>query len=75
MKSYSTSANTARLVNSRKFELDYDIESVGTAGVAKVELFGTRDGGKSWSSLGNDPDSTSPFIVNVDGHRIDYRPA
>ncbi len=56
-----------RLVNSRKFELDYDIESVGTAGVAKVELFGTRDGGKSWSSLGNDPDSTSPFIVNVDG--------
>lgn len=56
-----------RLVNSRKFELDYDIESVGTAGVAKVELFGTRDGGKSWTSLGNDPDSTSPYIVNVDG--------
>jgi hypothetical protein len=56
-----------RLVNSRKFELDYDIESVGTAGVARVELFGTRDGGKSWSSLGNDPDSTSPFLVSVDG--------
>ncbi|MGC3966816.1 MAG: hypothetical protein QM775_05420 [Pirellulales bacterium] len=56
-----------RLVNSRKFELDYDIESVGTAGVARVELFGTRDGGKTWNSLGNDPDSTSPFIVNVDG--------
>ena len=55
-----------RLVNSRRFELDYDVESVGTAGVAKVELWGTRDGGKSWSSLGNDPDSTSPYVVIVD---------
>ncbi|MCE9607468.1 MAG: hypothetical protein K8U03_21485, partial [Planctomycetia bacterium] len=55
-----------RLVNSRRFELDYDIESVGTAGVAKVELWGTRDGGKSWTSLGNDPDSTSPYVVIVD---------
>ena len=56
-----------RLVNSKRFELDYDIESVGTAGVARVELFGTRDGGKTWNSLGDDPDSTSPFVVNVDG--------
>lgn len=55
-----------RLVNSRRFELDYDIESVGTAGVAKVELWGTRDGGNSWTSLGNDPDSTSPYVVIVD---------
>lgn len=59
-----------RLVNSRRFELDYDIESVGSAGVAKVELWGTRDGGKTWTSLGNDPDSTSPYVVIVDREGI-----
>jgi hypothetical protein len=56
-----------RLVNSRKFELDYDVESVGPSGVAKVELWATRDGGKSWKSYGADPDSTSPYLVNVEG--------
>jgi hypothetical protein len=56
-----------RLVNSRKFELDYDVESVGPSGVAKVELWATSDGGKTWKSYGADPDSTSPYVVQVEG--------
>ncbi len=56
-----------RMVNSPRFELEYDIESVGPAGIAKVELWATRDGGRTWTSYGIDPDNRSPMPVNVAG--------
>ncbi|MBI2825697.1 MAG: hypothetical protein HYX69_13515 [Planctomycetia bacterium] len=59
-----------RLVNSRRFELDYDIEAVGPAGVGKVEVWGTPDGGRAWSSYGVDSDNRSPFAVNVSGEGL-----
>lgn len=54
-----------RMINSRRFELEYDVESVGPSGIAKVELWGTVDGGRSWSSFGVDNDNRSPLLVNV----------
>lgn len=59
-----------KMVNSRTFQIDYEIESVGAAGVAKVELFGTRDGGQTWTSLGTDPDNRSPLVVTVNGEGL-----
>ena len=59
-----------RLVNSAHFEMDYEIDSVGPSGVAKVELWGTRDGGRTWTSYGVDPDNRSPIRVNVDGEGL-----
>lgn len=56
---------TPRWVNSRRFELEYDVESIGSAGVAKIELWATRDGGRTWAQAGVDPDGTSPYLVNV----------
>ncbi len=55
-----------RMVNSRRFELEYDVESVGSSGVAKVELWTSRDAGRTWSMLGTDPDAASPYVVQVD---------
>lgn len=55
-----------RMVNSRVFELDYDLQSVGPSGVSRVELFGTRDGGRTWRSFGVDSDNRSPMQVRVD---------
>ena len=55
-----------RMVNSRIFELDYDLQSVGPSGVSRVELFGTRDGGRTWRSFGIDSDNRSPMTVRVD---------
>jgi hypothetical protein len=55
-----------RVVNSRKFEIDYEVESVGTLGIAKIELWGTRDWGQTWTSFGYDKDNRSPFTVVVD---------
>ena len=56
-----------RMVNSKVFELDYDLQSVGPWGVSKVELWGTHDGGETWQSFGVDPDSRSPMRVTVPG--------
>jgi len=55
-----------RMINSRLFELDYDVETVGPSGIGRVELWGTRDGGRSWRSYGVDHDNHSPISVAVD---------
>lgn len=54
-----------RMTTSRKFSLDYDIESAGPGGVADVELWMTRDRGATWTKFGVDADKTSPFDVEV----------
>lgn len=57
---------SAKYVNALKFELEYDVESVGPAGIGSVELWGTSDGGKNWESFGVDPDNRSPFVITVE---------
>lgn len=56
-----------RMVNTRRFALEYELQSVGPSGVARVELWQTTDGGKTWSLYGLDEDLTSPMVVTVDG--------
>lgn len=55
-----------RMVNDRKFTLDYDVESSGPGGVASVELWVTRNNGNQWARWGVDEDGKSPFEVIVD---------
>lgn len=54
-----------KLVGSRTFALEYDLDD-GGRGVTKVELWGTRDGGQTWSRFAQDDDNRSPLIVTVD---------
>ena len=54
-----------RLTSTKRFSLDYDVESVGPEGIAEVELWGTNDGGRTWLKWGADPDRTSPMDVEV----------
>jgi hypothetical protein len=61
----ATGASGTPWVNSLTFDLDYDIQTVGPWGVAKVELWGTKDGGRVWQSLGLDQDNRSPMRVTV----------
>jgi hypothetical protein len=56
-----------RQTNRRRFELSYEIESVGTQGVSAVELWGTRDGGRTWTNWGRDEDLESPFDIETNG--------
>lgn len=59
-----------RMVNLKTFELDYEVDSIGSSGVAKVDLWGTRDGGRHWANYGADNDNRSPLVVSVDGEGL-----
>lgn len=63
-------AAVAHMVNKERFELVYDVDSVGSAGVAQIELWVTEDAGKSWQSFGIDDDGRSPMMVEVDGEGL-----
>ena len=53
------------VVKSLDFELDYNENLAGPVGIRKVELWGTRDGGHTWSFYGSDPDRKGPITVRV----------
>jgi hypothetical protein len=55
-----------KLVGSRTFALEYEIDDAGGQGVSNVELWGTRDGGKTWRAYTRDDDNRSPLVVTVD---------
>jgi hypothetical protein len=54
-----------RMVNSQVFELEYAVDAVGPSGIARVELWGTRDNGQTWTSFGVDEDKQSPLVITV----------
>ena len=54
------------MINARIFELEYDLEAVGPSGVKQVELWGTRDGGRTWKRFAVDRSKRSPLVVTVD---------
>lgn len=56
-----------RLVNNTEFEFDYELEETGRWGVAKVELWGTDNGGRSWRRFAVDSDRQSPIHVTAPG--------
>jgi hypothetical protein len=55
------------LVGSPQFALQYAVDDAGPNGPAVVELWATRDGGRTWSRLSEDPDRRSPFPVDLSG--------
>lgn len=63
----ASSGIPTRLVNSTEFEFDYELEETGRWGVAKVELWGTDNGGRSWRRFAVDSDRQSPIHVTTPG--------
>lgn len=63
----ATPSGRVRIVNSRKFKIDYELDDVGPSGISMVELFITQDGGRKWYRYGADADNRSPFEVEVPG--------
>jgi hypothetical protein len=53
------------LVNNRQVTIDYKITRVGPSGVGKVELWMTKDDGRTWEMAGEDPDLTPPMTVEL----------
>ncbi|HEX4413551.1 MAG TPA: hypothetical protein VH107_07980, partial [Lacipirellulaceae bacterium] len=59
-----------KLVGSRTFALEYDLDDAGRDGVSRVELWGTRDGGQNWNRYAVDDDNRSPLVVTVDSEGL-----
>ncbi|QDT69516.1 hypothetical protein MalM25_24550 [Planctomycetes bacterium MalM25] len=57
----------SRLVNNTEFEFEYELEATGRWGVAKVELWGTDNDGRSWRRFAIDGDRQSPIHVSTPG--------
>lgn len=58
-----------QLTSSKSFALEYDLDSVGPAGVRAVELWVTTDNGETWQKWGEDEDKKSPFDIQVESER------
>ena len=54
----------------RHFNLQYDINGIGPSGIANVELWATRDGGRLWQRWGVDEDRRSPIPVELEEEGI-----
>ena len=59
-------SRTITIANPR-FALQYAVEDAGPDGPANVELYVTRNAGRHWAKLGDDPDRRSPFWVDLEG--------
>lgn len=59
-----------QMTSATRFQLAYDVDAVGPAGVAEVQLWATPDGGQTWRMWGTDDDLQSPFDVVVDDQGI-----
>ncbi len=58
------SANT-QIIGTKRFELNYDVNAIDPSGVGQVDLWVTRNRGRTWKLWGYDPDHASPFPVEV----------
>jgi hypothetical protein len=66
----TTERTSRKQVNARTFALEYELADVGGYGVSRVELWGTRDHGKSWRCFARDDDLRSPVNVSVDAEGL-----
>ena len=55
-----------RLINSRRFAIDYSLERQPGDGPLLVDVWLTRDGGRTWILQATDDDGKSPATVQVD---------
>lgn len=59
-----------RYSDSPRFSLEYELEAVGSSGADAIELWGSTDGGTSWTKWGEDPDRASPFDIETKGDGV-----
>jgi hypothetical protein len=65
-----SSSAQKQYLNSRHVVMDYRIDQVGPSGVSKVEVWMTRDEGKSWQKLCEDKNRKSPVEFDLPGEGL-----
>lgn len=59
-----------RYLNSSKANLHYEVSGVGPSGLGSVELWMTRDDGRTWFKAADDPDLQPPMLVEFPGEGV-----
>ncbi|MBE6428784.1 MAG: hypothetical protein E7028_09475 [Planctomycetaceae bacterium] len=54
-----------RFMNQPNLSVEYDVSTVGSSGVGRVELWSTLDDGMTWTYLAEDEDCVSPVQVTL----------
>jgi hypothetical protein len=60
----------AQLVNTTQISINYEVTKWGPSGVGKVDLWMTRDDGRSWQFFASDPNLKSPMTVDLPGEGL-----
>ena len=63
----STMPERTLLAPKPQFPLKYQVENAGPGGVARVQLWVTQDGGRTWFPQPEDTDKQSPYSVDLKG--------
>ena len=58
------------LINTTQAQIDYRVESVGSSGIGKVEVYMTPDNGTRWIRLTEDADRRSPADIDLPGEGL-----
>jgi hypothetical protein len=59
-----------QLVNSPQVTLDYAVRNAGPSGIGKVDLWMTKDDGRTWQWFADDPDLKPPITVDLPGEGL-----
>ena len=59
-----------QMVNNKQLTIDYEITKEGPSGIGKVELWMTRDDGKTWERFAENPSVRPPMSVELPGEGI-----
>ncbi|GBD37309.1 hypothetical protein HRbin36_02440 [bacterium HR36] len=59
-----------RFLNTTRASLQYEVSRVGPSGVGSVELWMTRDDGRTWFKAGDDPDLQPPMLIEFPGEGV-----
>jgi hypothetical protein len=60
----------AQVVSDPQISLEYEVTQYGASGVSKVELWITKDDGRTWQYLTDDPDCKSPINATLPGEGV-----
>jgi hypothetical protein len=52
-------------INTRQISIDYQVTKAGPSGIAKVELWATRNDGQTWEKFADNPNLKPPMVVDL----------
>jgi hypothetical protein len=64
-RSTKTPLPNLAITNNRQVVLDYEVTKVGPSGIGRVELWVTRDDGRTWERFAENPDLKPPLKVDL----------